>query len=287
MTSIPSLNVTPRTSFGNWLWPSRRRQLFCAASSSLKTIASAVLLDRHPFDRTVRWRTVAKALSIGLVVRRCFQCSAGSRRTPVACPDPCPGSRPPSQYWRVALDEGVERQLGGGLGFGHPDLLQRAFAVAALSESLAHVGVLAPPRCSAIRPVLAGGLPQPSSLHPRSLAAAARRARAASGRAAVAPVLRALAGAIGEADQFLAAFRRRANQHQGTASRLRGVPGAGCHRPRCRRSASPTDHAFATRFVRQANRPSVARWQMPTTRQHPCRAALPRASQKSPLHALR
>src|SRR5258705_13948557 len=27
MTSIPSLNVTPRTSFGNWLWPSRRRQL--------------------------------------------------------------------------------------------------------------------------------------------------------------------------------------------------------------------------------------------------------------------
>jgi hypothetical protein len=30
MTSIPSLNVTPRASFGNWLWPSRRRQLFCA-----------------------------------------------------------------------------------------------------------------------------------------------------------------------------------------------------------------------------------------------------------------
>src|SRR6266446_72266 len=77
MTSIPSLNVTPRTSFGNWLWPSRRRQLFCAASSSLKTIASAVLLDRQPFDRIVRWRTVAKVLSMGLVVRRCFQCSAG------------------------------------------------------------------------------------------------------------------------------------------------------------------------------------------------------------------
>src|SRR6266404_2472391 len=77
MISIPSLNVTPRTSFGNWLWPSRRRQLFCAASSSLKTIASAVLLDRQPFDRIVRWRTVAKVLSMGLVVRRCFQCSAG------------------------------------------------------------------------------------------------------------------------------------------------------------------------------------------------------------------
>src|SRR6478672_5806657 len=70
MTSIPLLNVTPRTSFGNWLWPSRRRQLFCAASSSLKSIASAVLLDRQPFDRIVRWRTVAKVLSMGLVVRR-------------------------------------------------------------------------------------------------------------------------------------------------------------------------------------------------------------------------
>jgi hypothetical protein len=52
-------------------------QLFCAPSTSLKTIASAVLLDRQPFDRIVRWRTVAKMLSIGLVVRRCFQCSAG------------------------------------------------------------------------------------------------------------------------------------------------------------------------------------------------------------------
>ncbi len=67
MTSIPLLNVTPRTSFGNWLWPSRRRQLFWAPSSNLKTIASAVLLDRHPFDRIVRWRTVAKVLSMGLV----------------------------------------------------------------------------------------------------------------------------------------------------------------------------------------------------------------------------
>ncbi|MGY4281326.1 uncharacterized protein YjbI with pentapeptide repeats [Bradyrhizobium sp. LM2.7] len=63
MTSIPLLNVPPRTTFGNWLWPSRRRQLFCAASSNLKTIASAVLLDRQPFDRMVRWRTW----------RRCFR----------------------------------------------------------------------------------------------------------------------------------------------------------------------------------------------------------------------
>src|ERR1700731_3872080 len=76
-TSIPSVNLTPRIIFGNWLWPSRRRQLFSAASASLKIMASAVLFERHPLERTVRWRTVANELSTGLVVRRCFQCSAG------------------------------------------------------------------------------------------------------------------------------------------------------------------------------------------------------------------
>ena len=35
------------------------------------------LLDRHPFVRTVRWRTVANVLSMGLLVLKCFQCSAG------------------------------------------------------------------------------------------------------------------------------------------------------------------------------------------------------------------
>jgi hypothetical protein len=76
-TSIPSANFTPVISFGNWLWPSMQRQLFCAASMSLKTIASAVLFERQPFDRIVRCRTVANVLSIGFVLRKCFQCSAG------------------------------------------------------------------------------------------------------------------------------------------------------------------------------------------------------------------
>jgi len=87
----------------------------------LKTIASAVLLDRQPFDRIVRWRTVAKVLSMGLVVRKCFQCSAGHV-------EPAP------------LE--IEQQI--------------------------------------------------------------------------APVVRALAGTIGEADQFLAAFWRGADQHEDT-----------------------------------------------------------------------
>src|SRR5580704_16814501 len=75
--SMPSMNFTPVISFGNWLWPSRRRQLFSAACASLKTMAIAVLFERHPLERTVRCRTVANVLSMGLVVRRCFQCSAG------------------------------------------------------------------------------------------------------------------------------------------------------------------------------------------------------------------
>jgi transposase InsO family protein len=75
--SMPSMNFTPVISFGNWLWPSRRRQLFSAACASLKTMAIAVLFERHPLERMVRCRTVANVLSMGLVVRRCFQCSAG------------------------------------------------------------------------------------------------------------------------------------------------------------------------------------------------------------------
>jgi len=40
-------------------------------------MARAVLFERQPFERMVRCRTVAKVLSIGFEVRRCFQCSAG------------------------------------------------------------------------------------------------------------------------------------------------------------------------------------------------------------------
>jgi hypothetical protein len=31
-------------------------------------MASAVLFERHPLERTVRWRTVANELSMGLVI---------------------------------------------------------------------------------------------------------------------------------------------------------------------------------------------------------------------------
>ena len=76
-TSSPSVNFTPWMIFGNWLWPSSLRQFFCAPSTSLKTMARAVLFERQPFARIVLCRTVAKVLSMGLGRAQCFQCSAG------------------------------------------------------------------------------------------------------------------------------------------------------------------------------------------------------------------
>src|SRR5712672_1680810 len=121
-------------------------------------------------------------------------------------------------FGRVALDEGVERQLGGGLGFGHPDLLQRTFGLRllALRQLGDHVRGLVHPAAllARFRPDLTGRLPEPERAigdgEPRRHVEPA----ALQVEQQIAPVLRALASAIGEADQFLAAFRRRADQHQ-------------------------------------------------------------------------
>ena len=61
----------------SWFDPSSLRHFRLALKISLKTIASAVIRLRHPLVFTVLSRTVAKVLSIGFVVRICFQCSAG------------------------------------------------------------------------------------------------------------------------------------------------------------------------------------------------------------------
>src|SRR6266568_6893322 len=121
-------------------------------------------------------------------------------------------------FQRVALDEGVERQLGCGLGFGHPYLLQRAFGfrLLALRQLGKYVGGLVHPAAllARFRPDLTGRLPEPECaigddelwghVEPAPLQVEQQ----------IAPVVRALAGAIGEADQFLAALRRRADQHE-------------------------------------------------------------------------
>jgi hypothetical protein len=67
MTSMPFWNLTPWTTFGNWFSPFNRRQVFAAAMPSLNTINLAVVADRDPFVRTVRWRTVANTLSMTCV----------------------------------------------------------------------------------------------------------------------------------------------------------------------------------------------------------------------------
>jgi hypothetical protein len=89
----------------------------------MKTMASAVLFDSQPFERMVRWRTVANVLSIGFIVLRCFQCKASSAsrsfsRQGVAL----------SYFRRAALDEGIERSEGFALRLGHPDLYNSRLA---------------------------------------------------------------------------------------------------------------------------------------------------------------
>lgn len=78
LISVPSANLTPRMTFGNWLSPFSLRRVLAAAMTSLNTIRWAVSGESAPFVRTFQCRTVEKTLSIGLVVRKCTQCSAGS-----------------------------------------------------------------------------------------------------------------------------------------------------------------------------------------------------------------
>jgi hypothetical protein len=64
-TAPPSVHVTPLKTRGNWFAPSRRRHVFAADCTSLKTKGVAVFCEGGPLVRTVLYRTVAKTLSIG------------------------------------------------------------------------------------------------------------------------------------------------------------------------------------------------------------------------------
>src|SRR5271167_866836 len=113
-------------SLGNWLWPSSLRQLFCAASTSLNTMASAVLFEKQPFERIVRCRTVAKVLSIGFEVRG-PQVFPVFGREIVECEQGlailCQALGGLIVFQLVGCDEGVERGLGVFARLRHPDLL--------------------------------------------------------------------------------------------------------------------------------------------------------------------
>ncbi len=71
------MKVAPTRTSATRCEASTIRQSRCADSISLNAIASPAAYDPWPLMTFVRSRTVAKADSIGLVVRRCTQCSAG------------------------------------------------------------------------------------------------------------------------------------------------------------------------------------------------------------------
>ena len=73
----PSRKWTPWMSWPKRSDPSNRRPCRSADLASSKIIASAVRRDGQPLLASVRSRTVAEVLSMGLLARRCCQCSAG------------------------------------------------------------------------------------------------------------------------------------------------------------------------------------------------------------------
>src|SRR3981189_1845103 len=106
----------------------------------------------------------------------------------------------------VALDSAIQISCSARLAFG-------CWLFGSLASTLAVLctqqRLLA--RC---RPDLTGGLPEPE----RAVGNDEPRRHVESAplqiKQQIAPIVRALAGAIGEADQFLAAFRCRTDQHQ-------------------------------------------------------------------------
>jgi len=74
---MPSTKRMPSMSWPNFSTVVIRCQRFWASSANCNIMASALSLEKAPFTRLVRWRSVAKVDSMGLVARMCNQCSAG------------------------------------------------------------------------------------------------------------------------------------------------------------------------------------------------------------------
>ncbi len=128
---MPSVNFTPCISFGNWLCPSSDASFSGAPSISLNTIASAVLFERQPFERIVRWTHGGEgAFKIGFVVRKCIPVFGGEvveREQRVAILRQAIDGL--VVFGAVALDEGIQSHDGILLCLGHPDFLQRALGL--------------------------------------------------------------------------------------------------------------------------------------------------------------
>ena len=74
VVSIPSLNVTPVMTLARQSKPRSFLQFCSAHWLSLNIMCNMPSRDRQPFERFVRCRIVAKADSIGLLVRMLCQC---------------------------------------------------------------------------------------------------------------------------------------------------------------------------------------------------------------------
>ena len=75
---IPSLNSIPSMTSCSRFGPEIRRHFLLADIISLKTMMRTVLRFRQPLVFLVRFLTVEKTPSTGLVVRMCFRRSAGN-----------------------------------------------------------------------------------------------------------------------------------------------------------------------------------------------------------------
>src|SRR5215471_16485838 len=75
--SLPFSNTAPARTRATRCGAFTARQRASAASISLNAIARPAAREPGPLVTLVRCRTVAKVDSIGLVVRRCTQCSHG------------------------------------------------------------------------------------------------------------------------------------------------------------------------------------------------------------------
>src|SRR5437588_5227112 len=111
-------------SLGNWWWPSSLRQLFCAASTSLNTMASRLIREAAlGADRAVphggkgaldRVRGPEVFPVFGGEIVECEQGLAILRQALGGL----------IVFQLVDCDEGVERGLGNLARLGHPDFLQ-------------------------------------------------------------------------------------------------------------------------------------------------------------------
>src|SRR5436190_12863633 len=184
-------------------------------------MASAVLFERHPFERTVRWRTVANELSMTLVVRRCFQCSAGKSKktssasrslikhlTALSYLTPQVSTKASNAANASFLVSAIQISCSARLAFGCWlfGSLFRTFAVLCTQQRCPHVlGHTCSIACQ--KPSA------PSATASSGAAASPRRFRS---REQLPPGVRALAHAVDQADQLLLAFRCRTDDHEQT-----------------------------------------------------------------------